>query len=65
VFHGDRVVAAINIAVPLGRASYDALYHTLGPMVRETSDRISGTISELPSGVPHPAVLVKISRTSR
>jgi PcaR/PcaU/PobR family beta-ketoadipate pathway transcriptional regulator len=61
VFYGDRVVAAVNIAVPVGRATYDRMYHTFGPAVKATADRISNTLGQLPSGVQHPAVQFEVS----
>jgi IclR family pca regulon transcriptional regulator len=49
VFNRQKVVAAINIAVPAGRAGYDRVSQDLGPAVRNTAQRISNALSELTS----------------
>jgi IclR family pca regulon transcriptional regulator len=42
-----RVVAAVNIAVPSGRAGYDRIFHDFAPAVKATAKRISGVLTEL------------------
>jgi IclR family pca regulon transcriptional regulator len=49
VFNRQRVVAAVNIAVPAGRVGYDRVSQDLGPAIRNTAQRISNALSELSS----------------
>jgi IclR family pca regulon transcriptional regulator len=47
VFNRQRVVAAVNIAVPAGRVGYDHVSQDLGPAIRNTAQRISNALGEL------------------
>jgi IclR family pca regulon transcriptional regulator len=49
VFNRQRVIAAVNIAVPAGRVGYDRVSQDLGPAIRNTAQRISNALSELSS----------------
>jgi IclR family pca regulon transcriptional regulator len=59
VFNRQRVIAAVNIAVPAGRVGYDRVSQDLGPAIRNTAQRISNALSELSS--PEIAIAGSVS----